>query len=673
VQIGSFEAHDFGQLFDGVAALAWEEWMPPDAAFPVSGRSHKSQLSSVPACQRMTKRAIVERLRKAHGADELPETGAPVPAAIELFDNVAYLLIDTSGVGLHKRGYRRLAKAGQLRETLAAAMVLLSVWKPDRPLVDPFCGTGTLAIEAAMIGRQMAPGLRRRFVSEEWGAIDASIWEQARQSAQGRLLAELAERIVATDVDPEALSLARYHAEQAGVDADIHFQQREFRELLSSRKYGCVVTNPPYGMRVGDEREATELYRDMPLVLRRLPTWSHFVLTARDDFEQLIGQQATRRRKLYNGQIRCTLYQFLGPKPPSMQRDRPLVEHDEHDEHDEQPRAPQQPTAATPVFGGLPQDIDRQIEDFANRLAKRARHLRRWPSRRGVDCYRLYDRDIPEIPLAIDRYADTLHIAEYVRPHDRTPAQHADWLDRMARVAADALKVDRKLVFVKQRRRQKGNLQYQKFGDSSITRVVTEGDLRFRVNLTDYLDTGLFLDHRITRQKVMAEAAGKRFLNLFAYTGSFTVAAAKGGAAQTTTVDLSNTYLDWAADNLELNGFAASGDHQLVRADALDFVGSLPREPLFELAVVDPPTYSNSKRLDDDWDTQQHHAELLGALAARMSPGGVVYFSNNFRRFKLAESELGMYAIREISRQTVPEDFRNERIHRCWRLVAKST
>ncbi len=674
VSVGQFEATDFGQLFDGVAALPWEEWIAADAAFPVSGRSHKSQLASVPACQRMTKRAIVERLRQAHAASELPETSYEVPVVVELLDNVAHLLVDTSGIGLHKRGYRKLIAAGQLRETLAAAMVQLSVWNPERPLVDPFCGTGTLAIEAAMIGRNMAPGLGRAFIAEEWPAIDRSLWEQTRSSARRQAAVALPERIVATDADENPLSLARYHAEQAGVADDIHFQQREFRELQSSRKFGCIVTNPPYGMKVGDEREATELYRDMPLVLRGLPTWSHFILTARDDFEQLIGQTATRRRKLYNGQIRCTLYQFLGPKPPSMHRQREVDDaisgavDGETIATIEHAKPPPRPVM-TPVFGGLPADIERQEQDFANRLTKRARHLRKWPTKRHIDCFRLYDRDIPEIPLAIDRYADTLHVAEYVRPHDRTPAQHADWLDRLARVAADTLEVDRKLVFMKVRQRQRGASQYERVATASVTRVVNEGDLRFRVNLSDYLDTGLFLDHRITRQKVMAEAAGRRFLNLFGYTGSFTVAAAKGGAAETTSVDLSNTYLDWAADNLELNGFKASGPHQLVRSDVQDWLMALRNEPLFDLAVVDPPTFSNSKRLDDDWDTQERHADLLVELAKRMSSAGVVYFSTNFRRFKLDVDRLSMYAIREISHQTVPEDFRNQRIHKCWRLV----
>ena len=324
--------------------------------------------------------------------------------------------------------------------------------------------------------------------------------------------------------------------------------------------------------------------------------------------------------------------------------------------------------APKPVFGGLTAKAREQAELFRSRLTKRVRHLRRWPTKRGITCYRLYDRDIPEIPLVVDRYEDRLHIAEYERPHDRSVSEHADWLDLMLKTAGEVMDVHPANIFMKYRDRQRGTSQYERRGSDGATFVVNEGGLKFKVNLSDYIDTGLFLDHRIARSMVRDDAAGRRFLNLFAYTGSFSVYAAAGGAESTTTVDLSNTYLDWAADNMRLNGFTDPA-HGYVRSDAMSFLESLDRVEQFDLAVVDPPTYSNSKSTEVDWDVQKNHVELLNSVLRHITPGGVVYFSTNFRRFKFAEDEFENVSIREISRQTVPEDFRNRRIHRCWRLV----
>ena len=653
IHVGSFPAADFGALFDGTAALAWEQWLPADAEFPVQGRSRRSQLSSVPACQRIVKRAIVKRLQEAHRREHLPETGPRCAVEVSLLDDVATLTLDTTGVGLHKRGYRRLVADAQLRETLAAVLVQLSFWRAGRVLADPFCGTGTIPIEAALIGRNIAPGLQREFVAETWPTLDARYWRMAREEARDLARPALGERLLGYDIDAEALSLARYHAEQAGVAGDIHWQQRPFAELRAKAEYGSIVTNPPYGERMGDEAEIARLYQTFPLVLRRLPTWSFFILSARPDLEALVGQQADRRRKLYNGPLECTYYQFHGPRPPKEGSDRVAATKTEE-------RA----------FGGLLPSAARQAEEFANRLRNRAHHLRRWPSKRGTTCYRLYERDVPDVPLVVDRYEDALHIAEFARPHDRSLAQHADWLDLMARTAGEVLEVPRERVFIKHRERQRGASQYERMDDRRAEFVVQEGGLKFLVNLSDYVDTGLFLDHRLTRQMVREAAAGKRFLNLFGYTGAFTVYAAAGGASMTTTIDKSAAYIDWARKNLDLNGFAGP-QHRLVRSDIRAFLGGLSARDEWDLAVVDPPTFSNTKGRVDDWDVQAHHAELLEQLAAHIAPEGVVYFSTNFRRFKLDEAALGDYTIRDITRQTIPEDFRNQRIHLCWRLVRR--
>jgi 23S rRNA G2069 N7-methylase RlmK/C1962 C5-methylase RlmI len=310
-----------------------------------------------------------------------------------------------------------------------------------------------------------------------------------------------------------------------------------------------------------------------------------------------------------------------------------------------------------------------QAEEFRNRLVKMARHYRRWPTRQGIDCFRLFDRDIPNVPLAVDRYGECLHIAVYEKADAPTTPRREQWIAFLTRTAGEALGVPPENVFVKRRRRQLDAAQYERQGDQRRELIVHEAGCKFLVNLSDYLDTGLFLDHRVTRSLVRGEARGKRFLNLFAYTGAFTVQAAAGGAQSTTTVDLSNTYLRWAKRNLQLNGFTGKR-HRLVRDDARKFLEYHPPEPAYDLAVVDPPTFSRSKKLDRDWDIQRDHAELLNRLLRLMAPDGVIYFSTNFRRFHLAADEIRA-EVREITRQTLPPDFRESRIHRCWRILRR--
>ncbi len=310
-----------------------------------------------------------------------------------------------------------------------------------------------------------------------------------------------------------------------------------------------------------------------------------------------------------------------------------------------------------------------QAELFANRLTKLARHLRRLPSKQGITCFRIYQRDIPEIPLVVDRYEDHLHLSEYERPGDRDPSAHDAWLDLMALTAGQTLGIPPERVFLKRRRRQLGSTQHEQLGQQRYEIQVNEGGLKFIVNLSDYVDTGLFLDHRITRAMVRDAAAGKRFLNLFAYTGAFSVYAAAGGASQIVTVDWSNTYLHWAERNMRLNALQSPA-YTFVRRDAVAFVEQLPEQSLFDLAVVDPPTFSNSKRSEHHWDVQRDSVPLLRSLLRRMSEGGVIFFSNNFRGFKLDPRELPAAAVHEISNQSVPPNYRDRKVHRCWRIVA---
>ena len=662
--VKQFEARDFDQLFETTKAIEWNQWLPHDAQFPVLGRSRNSQLSSVPACQRAVKRAVVDALTAAYNRS-LPETGSVFQLEMSLLNDQATLTIDTTGPSLHKRGYRKRAGEAPLKETLAAALVLLSFWDRDRPLHDPFCGSGTIPIEAALIGRNIAPGLNREFVSQSWSCIETHAWDQLLEEARSKILPNLEERITGTDIDGEVLKLARYQSELAQVSDSIHWQQMDFADLTSKREYGCIITNPPYGERLQDKKSVEQLYQLMPAVLQRLPTWSHYILTSFPRFESTIQKFADRRRKLFNGRIECTYFQFHGPRPP---RNETTI--DQPDEISVEQTEKKEVKQSAPVFGGLSGKAGEQAELFASRLSKRARHLRRWP-RRGITCYRLYEKDIPEIPLVVDRYEDCLHISEYERPHERDLGQHAAWLELMAKTAATTLEVDRRKVFLKQRSRQRGKEQHEKQDNSRNRRVVHEGGLQFLVNLQDYVDTGLFLDHRMTRDMVRKEAKGKRFLNLFGYTGSFSVYAADGGAIETTTVDWSNTYINWARDNMQLNGFNGP-EHHFVREGALEFLDQLPAKTNFDLAVVDPPTFSNSKRTEHVWDVQQDYSQLLTALLDKMADNAIIYFSTNFKRFKFDETQFTKVKIIEISKQTVPEDFRNKRIHRCWRIEKTS-
>jgi 23S rRNA G2069 N7-methylase RlmK/C1962 C5-methylase RlmI len=312
---------------------------------------------------------------------------------------------------------------------------------------------------------------------------------------------------------------------------------------------------------------------------------------------------------------------------------------------------------------------------LANRVRKNQRRLRSWLKAQKVSCYRVYDKDIPELPLAVDWYEGRLHVAEYARPGapQRAPEEQGRWLDTVLNILARALDVDDNHVYLKRRERQPGRRQYERMDDRDQTMVVHEGECQFLVNLSDYVDTGLFLDHRLTRRRVGAEAQGKSVLNLFAYTGSFSVYAARGGARSTTTVDLSRTYLEWARRNLELNGFEApSSTHRLVAADVFSFLGQArDRGWRYDLVVVDPPTFSNSKRMSGHFDVQRHHSDLLNGVMGLVRPGGVVYFSTNARRFRLDEAALPVGSVTEISEQTVSPDFRNKKVHRCFRLLPR--
>lgn len=317
IELGTFPARTFEELFQGVKAIPWEEWLGKDAAFPVKGKSVKSLLHSVPDCQAIIKKAIVERLRgKYPGVGWFEERGPVYGVEFKLTKDLVTVVLDTTGEGLHKRGWRKLGSSAPLKETLASVLLTLSNWRPDQPLVDPFCGSGTIPIEAALKAMNVAPGLNRSFVCENWSQMPKALWSRLREEAREAVIPQPKLHIEGYDIDEKVLSMARYHAKAAGVADKIHFQRRDVAEFKSSRKYGAIITNPPYGQRLGQEGEAAKLYRLMGRVFQPLDTWSFYILTSHKGFEEAFGRQAAKNTKLFNGFLECRLYQFHGPRPP---------------------------------------------------------------------------------------------------------------------------------------------------------------------------------------------------------------------------------------------------------------------------------------------------------------------------------------------------------------------
>ncbi len=316
VEVGSFKATTFDELFEKTKAIPWSDWLPENAQFPVDGKSVKSTLFSISDCQAIVKKAIVESLKKTYKVTWFEETGPLFRIEIAMLKDQATITIDSSGSGLHRRGYKTLIGLAPLRETMAAALILLSRWKPDTALIDPFCGSGTIPIEAALIGMNIAPGMNRQFACENWPWIPKEIWRQLR--AETHDVADFSQElhIIGSDINDEVLKVARRNAEAAFVSDKVHFQTLPMAQLSSKRKYGKIICNPPYGERIGEVGEIDRLYKEMGKVFAQLDTWSYYVLTSHPDFELLFKKLASKKRKLYNGNIRVDLYQYYGPRPP---------------------------------------------------------------------------------------------------------------------------------------------------------------------------------------------------------------------------------------------------------------------------------------------------------------------------------------------------------------------
>ncbi|MCE9629622.1 MAG: bifunctional 23S rRNA (guanine(2069)-N(7))-methyltransferase RlmK/23S rRNA (guanine(2445)-N(2))-methyltransferase RlmL [Planctomycetia bacterium] len=677
--LGRFQADSPESLYRAMQEIDWTEQLKVSDTLRVDAAIHDTFLTHSLYAAQIVKDAVVDQLRTPSGRrPSVQLRGATLRLALHLVGDVATIFRDAAGRSLHQRGWRMGEVDAPLSEVLAAGILAIAGWwQPGataggdgvdaESILDPMCGSGTLAIEAATIAAGMPPGLwrarRKGHGFFRFRDCDKALADRLVAEAEARVHVPRGSFSM-SDLDPRAIEAARACAAAAGVADVITIEQKHFEQVRPASPVGLVVTNPPYGERLPLPRAGAMFTRLGDWLVAHCGGWRAAILAADSPAATHLGLRPAHRVALMNGPIACRLLEVeihsrqITLRPP----DEPRGVDPEEPQAEVAPGWPRARTTAD------------QIGDFRRRLAKRFKHLSKWARRQGIEAFRVYDRDIPEIPLVIDWYAGWLHAAEYDRPHERTDIEHEVWLDRMVEAAAAELGVPANQVFLKVRKRQRDGDQYEKVDARRAVLAVKEGGLEFEVNLSDYLDTGLFLDHRQTRALVRDEASGKRFLNLFCYTGSFSVYAAAGGAIETTSVDLSNTYLDWTRTNLSRNGFKDAGRHRVVRDEARAFLEHRARrgEPLFDLVVVDPPTFSRSAKSETPWDVERDHAELLELVAKNLVPGGVVYFSTNFRRFHFAIERLApLYAIREITNRTIPEDFRNERIHRGWRLVAK--
>jgi len=647
--IAEFPCADEHALYAGAAAIDWTQHLDASHTIAVDAHVSGDAITHARYAAQRVKDAVVDTVRAKTG--ERPDVDVESPDVrlnLVIRKGQATLSIDLGGGSLHRRGWRRAQGEAPLKENLAAAVLLRGGWPQayadGGDLLDPMCGSGTLLIEGALMAADVAPGLMRLGdnLPTRWAGFDIAAWKTLQidaieREARGR--AALRPCFTGSDLDPHAIRSARENAQVAGVDDVIAFAVRDIADLpVQDNPRGVVACNPPYDARLAAD---PALYRALGDALKRAtPAWSASLLCGDFELARATGLRAQKRYQLFNGPIECSLIVCDPIAPPVRE-------------------------------GEGKRELGEGAQMVANRLRKNLKALRPWREREGVDCFRAYDADIPEYACAVDVYITTgddtwLHVQEYAAPADIPEATTRKRLNELLAAVREVFEVPKERVAVKTRSTGKGGSKYGNLDHRGEFLRVTEGAATLQVNLFDYLDTGLFLDHRPLRARMALESRGKHFLNLFCYTGVATVQAAVQGATQTTSVDLSATYLEWLAENLRENGVGGTR-HRIAQADALKWLEA--DQGLYDVVFCDPPTFSNSKRAED-FDVQRDHVRLLRAAIARLAEGGVLYFSNNFRRFKLDEAALAEFAMLEdISASTIPPDFaRNPRIHRAWRL-----
>lgn len=645
---------DGDQLYHAASAVDWVAHLGPDTSIAVDFIGTWGDVRHTVFGAQRVKDAIVDHFRAIDGARPNVDVADPdIRINARLHRGRLALSLDFSGASLHRRGYRARQLTAPLKENLAAALLLRAGWPEiaaaGGELLDPMCGSGTLVIEAALMAGDIAPGLlRERFGFHAWRGFDAALWDALIAAAEARRAVGIDRlpRLEGRDRDPAAIAISRANAEAAGLGDCLRFERGQLDDLGSHGATGLVITNPPYGERLGDAQELVATYGELGAAIKRqYAGWRAAIITANPDLGHALGLKAERRYQFYNGALAsqlliCSIH------------------------------TAEQAAAAREFHEGRAERHRAGITMLANRLRKNRRRLAPWVAREGIQCYRLYDADLPEYAVAIDCYGEAVHVQEYAPPATVAEATARRRLGEVAAAVAQVLQPDPSLVFTKRRERQSGASQYQPLGDGSNLGVfqVREGRAVFEVDLASYLDTGLFLDHRPVRRLIAGLAPGRRLLNLFCYTATATVQAALGGASASLSIDLSNTYLDWAYRNFVLNGIAGER-HRLLRADCLDWLRTAEEEHAgaFDLILLDPPTFSNSKKMTDTLDVQRDHPRLIRASMGLLAPGGTLVFSNNFRRFRLDAEIAGEFGVENVSMRTLDPDFRgDERIHHCW-------
>ena len=641
-------------LYSAVVGVNWLDYFDEKVHFFVDFNGTNQEIRHTQFGAMRVKDGIVdyfERHGRARPNVDKEQPDIRIHAYLNRDDVV--LSLDLSGDALHMRGYREDTGKAPLRETLAAAIVLRSGWQRGTPLVDPMCGSGTLLIEAAQMEAQIAPQLYRlHWGFDFWLGYNQAAWEKVKEEALALAEAEKQREnpphFYGFDLDHRVLQKAKQNAKNAGVAHLMQWQQGDVAAIKnpSPNVAGTVICNPPYGERLGTTPALIALYSVFGQRLKQqFAGWNASIFSGEPSLLDCLRLRSHRQFKAKNGPLDC------------VQKNYQIAE-----------RTEQSAVENALEFDRTSSVTSEVAVDFANRLQKNIKRIEKWAKQQGLDAYRLYDADLPEYNLAVDRYADHIVVQEYAAPKNIDENKARQRLLDAVNATLSVTGIETNKLILKVRQKQKGTNQYEKLANKGEYFYVNEYGAKLWVNLTDYLDTGLFLDHRLTRKMLGEMAQGKDVLNLFAYTGSATVHASLGKAKSTTTVDMSNTYLNWAEQNLLLNDIEGK-QHKLIQADCLQWLEKCDRQ--FDLIFVDPPTFSNSKRMEDSWDVQRDHIKLMKNLKRILRPNGTIVFSNNKRGFKMDFAkleELGLSAV-EISHKTLPLDFeRNKQIHNCWLL-----
>lgn len=645
VQLILFNGHAHNQetIYQLCAQFHWHTVFSPDKTFAIEFHGESPQIRNAMFGAQIVKDAIVDHFRKTTGkrpsvARELPQ----IRLHAYLKNDELTVSFDLAGYSLHQRGYRTHAGSAPIKENIAAAMLIRAEWpklaEQGYSLYDPFCGSGTIVIEAAMMAAHIAPGLIRNDQSiNHWAQHQNDLWGKLRAAALKRVKPIMV-KCQGSDIDSKAIQKANANAAHAGVSKLVSFQTLSLKDVHNTIEKGLLITNPPYGERLSDVNNLMPLYQTLGQVMHtQFNHWRAAVITNNPSLAKAIGLRSNKQYTLYNGALECKLYCI------------PL-------------------DASNKLKSAASEQRSGGAQMFANRLQKNVAHLKKWASRHKISCYRVYDADLPEYAFAIDLYNDYAVLQEYAAPSSIDPAKAQKRSLEVLQVTPSILGIPAANMVIKTRKPQKGMAQYEKLNRTGQFMTVQEGRARLDVNLHDYLDTGLFLDHRPIRLRFETLEPGTRFLNCFCYTASASVHAALAGA-YTTNVDLSKTYLDWAEQNFRLNHIELS-KHQFIQYDCTEWLQRT--RDRFDVIFLDPPSFSNSKRMSDTLDIQRDHESLIQSAMRLLTPNGRLYFSTNRRQFKLSPVINDDYAVKDISMETIDEDFkRNPRIHQCFLIQHK--